>query len=589
MIIPCFQLSHNHPLSGHMGINKTFATLKRFFYWPGMYKWVSALIADCLDCQVDKSKRSDLHNAPLEQWGELETQPFQTLHIDHKGPISPPSNRNTHCLMVIDAFSRMLGAYPVPDTSANHTINAVMKWILSYGLPRIIIHDQGTAFINKEFAEWTKEMGITMASRTAYAPWTNGKVEVQNQHLSRYWRTFLNESGNNWALLAPKFAFSHNTSVSYTTGMTPYEVAFGVKPQIPLTLKLGLLRDKNKRCTSEFCKDLPPHAHSEDGLSNPKLNKLLRPQLSQELLRRESDFKQIYSSTYQRARQQTAKAHEYRNKFKLGKPLAIGQKVLFENHKIDLTKSQKLKHLRLGPFTVVEQITATTYKIQEDSNPKHIRNVHRNHLIEYYPKSVTLPPLVENYAIPSDNTDTFYANLATDRIRDLNSHPRPDSTGFFPMPITPLELSAQTSINPQVAFPRQPIELPKTPGSNHNAYDSGIISPNSTNASISPVNPFSQRPLPFTPFQRTLGSAPTTSSPIIPDTLGPSTSTLSKVPVKESKDQRRNRLTEALFKTSKPKKDKPPPELKYQRSQPLPGYENPSSILRKKERKGYNE
>ena len=71
----------------------------------------------------------------------------------------------------------------------------------------------------------------------------------------------------------------------------------------------------------------------------------------------------------------------------------VGQKVLYENHKIDLTKSKKLSHLRLGPFTVTKQITATTYEIQEDKNHDNKRNVHRNQLIEYYPKSETLSPL----------------------------------------------------------------------------------------------------------------------------------------------------------------------------------------------------
>ena len=81
----------------------------------------------------------------------------------------------------------------------------------------------------------------------------NGKVEVQNQHLTRYRRNFTNDSGNNSSTLAPKFAFAHNTSVNYTTGLTPYKIVFGTKPQVPMTLKLGLIRDKNKQCRSEFC------------------------------------------------------------------------------------------------------------------------------------------------------------------------------------------------------------------------------------------------------------------------------------------------------------------------------------------------
>ena len=126
---------------------------------------------------------------------------------------------------------------------------------MHYGKPQSIIHDRGTAFVNTEFVNWTKKFGITLRPRTGHSPWTNRKVETQNQHIARYWRNSLNESGNNWAQLATKFAFAHNTSVNYTTGNTPYERVFLFcnKPQIPMSLKLGLYRNKNKNCRSQFC------------------------------------------------------------------------------------------------------------------------------------------------------------------------------------------------------------------------------------------------------------------------------------------------------------------------------------------------
>ena len=117
--------------------------------------------------------------------------------------------------------------YSVTNIGAQATISAVEKWIHSFGLPRSIVHDRGTAFINTEFINWTKEMGITLRPQTAHSLWTNGKNETQNQHFARYWRNILNDAGNNWSSLAPKIAFAHNTSVNYTTGPTPYEIVFG--------------------------------------------------------------------------------------------------------------------------------------------------------------------------------------------------------------------------------------------------------------------------------------------------------------------------------------------------------------------------
>ena len=213
------------------------------------------------------------------------------MHIDHKGPIHPTSASNVHCLLIADAISKFLMVYPVRKTTALANITAVEKWILSFVIPQSIIHDRGTAFNNTEFINWTKEIGITLRPPTAYSPWTNGKVETQNQHIAQYSRNFIKDAGNNWSSSAPKCAFAHNTSVNYTTGKTPYEIVFETKPQIPTSLKLGLYRKKHKIFCSNFCETLP--SHGGNSLKNESLDNLLQPQLSQALLKRERTFKHI--------------------------------------------------------------------------------------------------------------------------------------------------------------------------------------------------------------------------------------------------------------------------------------------------------
>ena len=136
-------------------------------------------------------------------------------------------------------------------------------------------------------------MGITLCPRTAYSPWTNGKVEVQNKHLTNYRRLFISKSGSNWSEYTCKFAFSHNTAVNYTTGYTPYEILFGTKLQIPLSLKLGLQPDNQKKCTSEYFSNLPLHSPSEETCNNKKIEKLLQNRSSNEILKRENTLKTI--------------------------------------------------------------------------------------------------------------------------------------------------------------------------------------------------------------------------------------------------------------------------------------------------------
>ena len=138
-----------------MGASKTYNHAKRFYYWPVMFDWIIALIADCLTCLMNKLKPSQRIEVPLEDWQE-ETTPFRTIHIDHKGHLHPPLNRNLHCLLVIDAFSRFLMVYPVIITGAQATISAIQRWIHSFGIPQSIAYDGGSAFISTGFINWTK-------------------------------------------------------------------------------------------------------------------------------------------------------------------------------------------------------------------------------------------------------------------------------------------------------------------------------------------------------------------------------------------------------------------------------------------------
>ena len=119
------------------------------------------------------------------------------------------------------------------------------------------------------------------------------------------------------------------------------------------------------------------------------------------LLDQKRDVKRIYSSAFERCREQTARSHAYRNRFNLGHYLDVGQKVLHQNHQKELSKSQKLQQRRLGSFTVTKRVTSTKYQIQDDKDPSIIKVVHLNHLVYFYPKEESFPAMIEEY-VPYD-------------------------------------------------------------------------------------------------------------------------------------------------------------------------------------------
>ena len=65
------------------------------------------------------------------------------------------------------------------------------------------------------------ELGTTHAPITKWSLWTTGKVEIQNNRLSRHFTCYLSEAAKNWATVACQFAFAHNnTSLNSSTGTT---------------------------------------------------------------------------------------------------------------------------------------------------------------------------------------------------------------------------------------------------------------------------------------------------------------------------------------------------------------------------------
>ena len=130
--------------------------------------------------------------------------------------------------------------------------------------------------------------------------------------------------------------------------------------------------------------------------------------------------------------------------------------------KITNKTSREAKNFNNGPFTVTKRISNTNYQIQDDKGPTVIKTVHRNHLVEYYPKEGSLPAMIEEY-VPSDHqNDNFYERFMEQRTRGLTNPSITEEHGSFPFPIEPLRSISSTN-------------QPKR--SSMHSNDSGITSP----------------------------------------------------------------------------------------------------------------
>ena len=115
-------------------------------------------------------------------------------------------------------------------------------------------------------------MGIRHSPRTAYSPWTNGLVEVQNRNLGTHLRMFLHDPSKDWAFQVHMYAYAHNSQPLPELNISPHEIVFHTRPRIPLTFDLNLNRDTSKTCISRYCSQLPEHSYYDESDLNPFFN-----------------------------------------------------------------------------------------------------------------------------------------------------------------------------------------------------------------------------------------------------------------------------------------------------------------------------
>ena len=79
-------LAHETPMSGHLGVNKTYHKILNHFYWPGLKTDVSNYCRSCHTCQVVGKPNQVIPKAGLQPIPAFD-EPFSRIIIDCVGPL----------------------------------------------------------------------------------------------------------------------------------------------------------------------------------------------------------------------------------------------------------------------------------------------------------------------------------------------------------------------------------------------------------------------------------------------------------------------------------------------------------------------
>ena len=231
------QLAHEG--LGHNGSPRTYALLKRNYFWKGLKPMVKRHVQSCRFCQE--------HNKQSVKYSkynfEAEPAPMKFISMDLIGEFHPPSSKgNRYALTVICMFTGYAFCIPLPDKKAETVLRAYMNHVYcKHGGSLKILSDNGTEFKNKLMEEVSKELGVEYKVYSPpYRPQSNGRIESFHYFLKACIAKHITTQLE-WDDVVPLACAAYNFFPNEHSRESPFFLMFRRDPLIPLT---KLLRPK---------------------------------------------------------------------------------------------------------------------------------------------------------------------------------------------------------------------------------------------------------------------------------------------------------------------------------------------------------
>lgn len=219
--------SHAAPSAGHLGVSKTKARICQRYFWPKMGHDIERYVRSCGVCLQSKS-RNGVKNQGLMGKFKFANAPFQMISMDFIGPLTSSSQQNTVILVITDWFSKFVSLFPLRRATAAKVVEVLERQIfLQFGVPEVVIMDNGKQFVSKELMALFEKYRIRKIWYNSFYHPQNNFTERYNRTIGNCLRAFVGDNQRKWDVALPMIQLALRTAVHATTGFTPYFLNYG--------------------------------------------------------------------------------------------------------------------------------------------------------------------------------------------------------------------------------------------------------------------------------------------------------------------------------------------------------------------------
>lgn len=217
-------LKELHDKMGHLGSDRVLHLARERFYWPRMQSDVELDVKHLCRCVKQKPPRLKTR-APLQPI--IRSLPFELVSIDFLH-LEKSSGGFEYILVIVDHFTRYAQAYPTRNKAGKNVADKLHNdFLLRFGFPAKIHHDQGGEFESQLFRRLEQLSGVQHSRTTPYHPQRNGQVERFNRTLLDMLRTVPDNEKYNWKDHVNKVIHAYNCTRNDSGGYSPFFFLFG--------------------------------------------------------------------------------------------------------------------------------------------------------------------------------------------------------------------------------------------------------------------------------------------------------------------------------------------------------------------------